>query len=260
LGDFLDVLAKDAKATIATGYYEPAKSIMKTASLKTAIQTAKKRHKNAVICEVKAASPSKGTIREKFDPAKVAEAMVKGGAVGISVLIEPKHFEGSLTNFSMVREAVDLPILFKDFVISPLQLKCAAKIGANTVLLIQALFDRGYCSESIEEMITTAHSLGLEVLLETHNEKEFEAALRSQTDLVGINNRNLGTLNVDLNVTKSILKKKCQKVNLVVSESGIKTSLDIQLLRKSGADAFLVGSSIMVSDNIEAKVKELVQA
>jgi indole-3-glycerol phosphate synthase len=140
------------------------------------------------------------------------------------------------------------------------QIEAAAKIGANVVLLIQALFDR-HCTEmNIDKMIALAHTQGLEVLLETHTEAEFKTALETEADLVGINNRNLATLKIDLNTTQQILQKLAKQSKTVVSESGIKTEADLQFLRGCGADAFLVGSSIMLTDDIESKVKELVNA
>ena len=133
--------------------------------------------------------------------------MEKGGAVGISVLTEPKHFNGSLSTLMQAREAVKLPILMKDIIIVPEQIEVAAQIGANAVLLIQALFDKGYCEMNVDKTIAYAHSKGLEVLLETHNEDEFKTALETNADLIGINNRNLATLKIDLNTTKQILEK-----------------------------------------------------
>jgi indole-3-glycerol phosphate synthase len=186
--------------------------------------------------------------------------MAKGGATAISVLTEPKHFNGSLEALAEAREAVKLPILMKDIILSPLQIHAASKIGANAVLLIKALFDRGYCERSLDEMISGAHLLGLEVLLETHTESEFCSAVKTGADLIGINNRNLGTLKVDLNVTKKILLKNDPNGKLVISESGINTPADILFLRESGARAFLIGSAIMSNDNIEEKVKEFVNA
>jgi indole-3-glycerol phosphate synthase len=146
----------------------------------------------------------------------------------------------------------------KDIILSPLQIQTASKMGANAVLLIKALFDRGYCERSLDEMIAGAHLLGLEVLLETHTESEFQSAIKTGADLIGINNRNLGTLKVDLNVTKQILAKTNPKDKVVVSESGISTPADIRFLRESGACVFLIGSAIMSSDNIEEKVSEFV--
>lgn len=261
MSDFLDTLAIDAKATVASGYYNPPKKAITTrASLKAALLQAKQQSKTAVITEIKPASPSVGTIRQNMDAPAVANAMVRGGAVGISVLTEPKHFSGSLSNFAAVRQAVDLPLLMKDFIVNPLQLACASRMGANAVLLIQALFDRGYCTQSLQSMIADAHARKLEVLLETHTLNEFQRALGSGADLVGINNRNLATLKVDLNVTQTILKPNLKRSVLVVSESGIQTAKDIQTLKQAGPDVYLVGSSVMLSDDVELKVKELVEA
>ena len=252
--DFLDQLARDAKATIERGYYEHFNEAeTETVSLRRAI--IQSRHV-PVIAEVKGASPSAGVIRQDFAAEKVALAMAKGGAIGISVLTEPKHFNGSFSNLTKVRKAVKLPVLMKDIIVSPLQLEAAARTGANAVLLIQALFDRGYGKLGVHEMIEAAHSRRLEVLLEAHDADEFRRALVSDADLVGINNRNLATLEVDLNVTRRILEKKPLDDRIVVSESGINTAADILFLRKCGAQAFLVGSAIMSAKDIESKVRE----
>ena len=254
--DFLDTLAQDAKETVNEGYYTvPVQGTFSPVSLKKAIVENKK---NAVITEVKAASPSRGTIRKSFDPQKVAAAMEKGGATGISVLTEPKHFSGSLGYLTKVREAAELPILMKDIIIDPAQLDAASKIGANAVLLIEDLFERGYCELGLDEMVSEAHSRKLEVLLETHNEKEFQSAIETDADLVGINNRDLRTLEVDVGITERILKNVDSRGKVVVSESGIMAPADISFLRGCGAQAFLIGSAIMMAGNIEKKVKEFV--
>jgi len=254
--DFLDKLARDAKATIDDGYYEGS---WRTATPLVSLKEAILKCANApVITEIKATSPSKGTIRASFEAGKIAQAMERGGAVGISVLTEPKNFKGSLKSLFETRRAVKLPVLMKDIVINPKQLEAASKAGANAVLLIQALFDRGYCECTIEEMITKAHSENLEVLLETHSLEEFRFAVQSDADLVGINNRNLGTLKVDLNVTKQILENSETNGKIVVSESGIESPADISFLRECGANAFLVGSAVMLAEDIEIKVRELV--
>ncbi|TFH22157.1 indole-3-glycerol-phosphate synthase, partial [Candidatus Bathyarchaeota archaeon] len=216
--------------------------------------------RNAVITEVKAASPSRGTIKTDFDPAEIARAMENGGATGISVLTEPKHFNGSLSYLVGVRKAVRLPILMKDIIIDQIQLEAASRIGANVVLLIEALFEREYCELSLDEMIKQAHSRRLEVMLETHNEDEFQRVIETDADLVGINNRDLRTLNVDLHITERILRKNKNKGKVVVSESGVMTAADLLFLRRCGAQAFLIGSSVMMADNIEQKVKEFVIA
>jgi len=258
MADFLDVLARDAKETIHEGYYETLTHVSTpSVSLKKAILKSKKI---PIITEIKAASPSLGTIRKDFNPEEVAGIMENGGAVGISVLTEPKHFKGSLFSLTKVRKAVELPILMKDIIISPTQLETASKIGANAVLLIEALFERKYCEYDIHEMIAQAQSKNLEVLLETRNEDEFRSAINSNADLIGINNRNLGTLKVDLEVTKRILEKNGAHGKIVVSESGIKTLTDLRFLHECGAHAFLIGSAIMMAGSIEKKVKEFVMA
>jgi indole-3-glycerol phosphate synthase len=256
--DFLDTLAMDATKTIDSGYY---KTSVVTKQLKISLKKAISECKaNPVITEIKAASPSLGTIREKVNPKEIAKAMEKGGAVGISVLTEPKHFGGSLSVLLEAREATKLPILMKDIVIVADQIEAAAQIGADAVLLIEALFDKGYCEMNADKTIAFAHSNGLEVLLETHTKAEFQLAVETDADLIGINNRDLSTLKIDLNTTKEILEKYSKRGKIIISESGIKSKADLQFLRSCGADALLIGSSIMLNGNTEEKVKEFVQA
>ena len=257
MSDFLDTLAMDATKTIDSGYYRTLVSTKQPKiSLKKAILECKA---NPVITEIKAASPSLGTIRNKVNAKEIAQAMEKGGAVGISVLTEPKYFNGSLQALMEARAAVKLPLLMKDIIIVADQIEVAAQIGANAVLLIEALFEKGYCEMSVDKMIAFAHAKGLEVLLETHTEKEFQSAIETNADLIGINNRNLATLKIDLNTTKEILANHKTHGKTVISESGIKTKADLQFLRDCGAKAFLIGSSIMLTKNIEEKVKEFVE-
>ena len=258
MSDFLDVLARDAKETIESGYYE---KIEPTQCLRVSLRNAILESKvNPIITEIKSASPSAGVIRKNVEPNMIAKAMEKGGAVGISVLTEPKHFNGSLEALAQAREAVKLPILMKDIIIIPEQIEAASQLGANAVLLIEGLFERGYCETSVDKMITFAHIRGLEVLLETHAEKEFQSAIETNADLVGINNRDLATLKTDLTITKRILEKHKYNGKIVISESGIKTQEDLRFIRSCGASAFLIGSSIMSTENIEEKVKEFVLA
>jgi indole-3-glycerol phosphate synthase len=258
MNDFLDTLAMDAAKTIDSGYYKNFRTVKQSKiSLKQAIQNCEA---NAVITEIKAASPSAGTIRENIDPKAIALLMEKAGAVGISVLTEPKHFNGSLATLAQAREVVKLPILMKDIIIVADQIEVASQIGANAVLLIEPLFERGCCEMNINKMIAFAHGKGLEVLLETHTEAEFKTATETDADLIGINNRNLSTLQIDLNTTKQILKMNGKNSKIIISESGIQSPADLKLLRSYGADAFLIGSSIMLSENVQEKVKEFVNA
>lgn len=256
--DFLDVLALDARKTVEEGYYRvPSKAPARPASLRDAIL---KCERAPIISEIKFASPSAGLIREKGDATQIARAMEGGGAVGISVLTEPKHFGGSLDTLARVRSRVWVPLLMKDVILSPVQVEAASRMGANAVLLIQALFERSYCESGIHDMIECAHSKGLEVLSEAHTEEEFLSTLATEADIIGINNRDLKTLEVDLGATRRILAKNRVRDRVIVSESGISSPADIRFLHRCGAHAFLVGSSIMRAGDIEKRVKELVAA
>jgi len=211
-----------------------------------------------LITEVKFASPSLGQIRTVSNPTSIANLMVVGGAKALSVLTQPNLFNGSPEYFIQIRQAVEVPMLMKDIMIDKVQINAAQKIGADFILLIQSLFDQEYLKE-IDEFIDYGHKKGLQILLEVNTKQEFQNALKTEADLVGINNRNLDTLDLDIKTTENILSGY-EKARPILSESGIETPEDIQYLKKCGADAFLVGSSIMKSDNIEEYVKNLVKA
>ncbi|MEM2972269.1 MAG: indole-3-glycerol-phosphate synthase [Candidatus Bathyarchaeia archaeon] len=259
MADFLDVLVGNAKKTVSEGYYQidAVNSKRRNLSLKNHIL---KCEHAPVIAEIKPASPSHGKLRNITNLKEMVKAIENGGAVGISVLTEPKHFDGSLKSLVEVRRHSELPILMKDIIIDPVQIETASKIGANAILLIASTYKRAYTNHLIHEMIEFAHAENLEVLLETHNKEEFLSALETEADLIGINNRNLQTLSVDLKVTQKILSEIGDCDRVVVSESGIQNPADIQFLRKCGAHAFLVGSAIMLANDIEAKMRELVTA
>ena len=213
--DFLDVLARDAKEAVGKGYYDSAARIeCPSLSLKAAIL--KSKHA-PIIAEIKASSPSLGIIRLGVAARETALAMKRGGATGISVLTMKKHFAGALDSLEEVQRHVHLPSLMKDIIVSRRQIDAASKVGASAVLLIKALFDRGYCEDSMDVLISYVKSRGLEVLLETHTEDEFSAALETDADLVGINNRDLRTLKVDIDVTRRILKNIDSGECIVVS-------------------------------------------
>jgi indole-3-glycerol phosphate synthase len=257
LHDFLDILARDAKVTVNNGYYD----VERTQSyngpgLKDSIL---KCRKNPIIAEIKTASPSKGTIVQDIDVEAVASMMQRGGAAALSVLTEPRHFKGRM-EYLVAAGTSGLPRLMKDIIVDPIQVEAATKIGAKAILLICSLFNRGLCETPIDEMIGLAHKGGIEVLLETHTKEEFEQALRTQADLVGINNRDLSSFRTDLQVTRTILDSCDPKDRVVVSESGIESEEHIRFLRGSGARAFLVGSSVMSATDPERKVRELAGA
>ena len=184
--------------------------------------------------------------------------MIAGGTSALSVLTQPHLFNGSPEFFMKIRKEVQIPMLMKDIMIDKVQIDAAQKIGADYILLIQALFDTGLL-QNMEELIEYAHQKNLKVLLESHTIQEFENSLKTKADIIGINNRNLDTLELDINTTKEILSNQ-KTSRIIISESGINTPEDIQFLHKCGAKAFLVGTSIMKSDNIEENVRNLVNA
>lgn len=252
----LQKLVNNSQAAINDGTYEITARLQKSKS--DLIQTIKTNPHATLITEVKFSSPSLGKIRDLSDPASIAIQMIEGGAKALSVLTQPHMFNGSPEYFMKVREKISVPMLMKDIIISNTQIDAAQKIGADYMLLIQSLFDQKYLSE-IDEFVSYGHKKGLKVLLEVHTKAEFENALKTEADLIGINNRNLDTLEIDLKTTENILAK-FEKNRPILSESGINTPQDIQYLKKCGADAFLIGSSIMKSENIREHVSKLVNS
>ena len=254
----LKKLVENAQAAIQDGVYDT--SVNMTKSSHDLLDIIKTNPHATLITEIKFASPSLGKIRTISNPVSIATQMIQGGAKALSVLTQPYLFNGSPEYFIKVREAVDIPLLMKDIIVDKIQMDTAHKIGADYILLIQSLFDKGHLAE-IDEMIHYAHKKKLGVLLETHTRSELENALKTDADLIGINNRNLDTLEIDLKTTKDILTGfDDNKTRPMVSESGINTPKDITYLKECGANAFLVGSSIMKSDNIKEQVTKLVNA
>ncbi|CAI9831334.1 Indole-3-glycerol phosphate synthase [Nitrosopumilaceae archaeon] len=214
------------------------------------------RRGRAVIAEVKFASPSRGTITSG-DPAGIARRMEAGGAAAISVLTQPRLFGGSPGNLAAVRGAVGIPVLMKDIIVDARQVDAAARLGADCILLIQAVFDRGHAG-NMGALLSRARGLGLGVLVEAHDEGEFGRAASSGADIVGINNRDLDTLEVDPGTTCRVLGGG-DRDGPVISESGISGPDDVRRLRGCGADGFLVGSAIMGGD-VESATRGLAEA
>lgn len=255
--EFLKKLAQAARKAIDDGVYDVNFTIYHpTFSIKDAIQHC--RHA-PIITEIKFASPSMGTIRKYSDSTRIARQMIDSGAIALSILTQPNMFDGSIDYLANARLTLDVPLLMKDIMISDIQIEAAKKIGADCILLIASLFNANLCDGSIERFTDKAHKLGMEVLLETHTEDEFRQAMNSNADLIGINNRNLDTMQIDIKTTEYILKR-CEKRKPVISESGISEAEQIKYLKSVGADAFLIGTSIMESNNIKDKVGELVMA
>jgi len=254
--NILRKLVNNSQIAIDDGVYDVDGDFEK--SSKDFKQIIKTNQHATLLTEIKFASPSLGKIRTLTDPASIAKRMVAGGARALSVLTQPHLFQGSPQYFMKVRGAVNVPLLMKDIMIDKIQIDAARKMGADYMLVIQSIFDQKFVSD-IDGFIEYGHKQGLEILLEVHTKDEFVNALKTKADIIGINNRNLDTLEIDLKTTKLVLEGY-KKSRIILSESGINTVDDIQYLKKCGADAFLIGSSIMKSDNIEEQVKKLVNA
>jgi len=196
----------------------------------------------AVIAEAKKASPSKGVIRPDFDPVAIAKNYVRGGAQAMSVLTDVDFFQGHISYVPLVRAAVELPVLRKDFIIDPLQIEEAYLYGADAILLIAAILD----VSQLRDYRVMAEELGMDVLVEVHDEAELTKALEAASRLIGVNNRNLNDFKVDL-ATTFRLKKLIPDAIPVVSESGISTAEEMKQLRQAGITAALIGESLMRS-------------
>jgi indole-3-glycerol phosphate synthase len=206
----------------------------------------------AFICEVKKASPSKGIITESFPYLDIAMEYETAGAAAISVLTEPYYFRGDDRYLREIADTVSLPLLRKDFTVDSYMIYEAKILGASAVLLICSILDK----DALAEYIEIAHSIGLSALVEVHNEKEVGMAISAGACVIGVNNRNLKTFEVDITLSKQ-LRKLVPKDILFVSESGISSPDDIAQLRKIGADAVLIGESIMRSNDKKAAITRL---
>jgi indole-3-glycerol phosphate synthase len=208
----------------------------------------------ALIAEIKRASPSVGVIKEDVDLHQIASAYEAGGACTISVLTEAHFFKGDLSYLHLIKEKTSLPVLQKDFILDPFQIYEGRASGADAILLIASLLD----SEELRDFVGLVRSLQMVPLVEVHNESDLEKTSTLNLSLIGINNRDLKTLRVDLKTTLR-LKREIPSGIKVISESGIKSSQDVRLLREAGVDGILVGEILMRSSDPASKIKELLE-
>jgi indole-3-glycerol phosphate synthase len=208
-----------------------------------------------LIAEIKFASPSAGMIREKTDPVKIGRIYEQAGAAAISLLTDQKFFHGHLENLPAVKQAVNLPVLRKDFIIDEIQIREALAWGADAILLIVRILSQA----QLKEFLHISQENGLAALVEVHDRKDLEKALDAKAEIIGINNRDLDTFKINLQTTPK-LTAQIPEGHIIVGESGIHNPKDIEGLKGSKVNAVLVGSSLMSSDDIEAKTREIVEA
>lgn len=218
----------------------------------SALQAQEARRMTALIAEIKKASPSRGVIRSHFDPVHIARAYEAAGATCLSVLTDAPYFQGDDAYLAQVRAVTSLPLLRKDFILDPYQVLETRALGADAMLLIMAAVD----DTLARELCDAARDVGLDVLVEVHDEEELLRALALSVPLIGVNHRSLKTLEIDLSLSAR-MKPKIPPHYVVVAESGIHHHADLLRLREVGIYVFLVGESLMKQENIEAAVSRL---
>jgi indole-3-glycerol phosphate synthase len=245
-----DVAARKAdRPTVAVDGASPPRGF------RAALERAHAPGRLALIAEIKKASPSKGLIRADFDPPALARAYAAGGAACLSVLTDAPSFQGADAYLTAARDAVALPCIRKDFLVDPWQVAESRALGADAILVILAMVDDALAADLMSE----ARRLGMDALVEVHDEDEMARAGRLGTDLVGVNNRDLRTFVTDLSATER-LAAAAPPGALLVTESGIFTAADAARLERSGAKAMLVGESLMRQSNVEKATQELLQS
>lgn len=245
-------IARCKAAIPAAVLADMARSTPAPRGFQNALRTAVATGRYGLIAEIKKASPSKGLIRTDFDPPALARAYARGGATCLSVLTDELYFQGSDEYLRQVRASVDLPIIRKDFMLDSYQVVEARALGADCILLIMAALS----DEQAAELEAAAAEYGLDVLVEIHDGAELDRALKLKSKLLGINNRNLKTLTVDLATTEE-LAAKVPGGTLLVAESGLYTKSDLDRMARVGARCFLVGESLMRQADVEAATRLL---
>lgn len=234
-----------------TGVVDTEPIVERSGSQKTFRESVLESDKMNIIAEIKRASPSKGIINDGVDPIDQAKTYADNGVSAISVLTDTPFFKGTMDDMRAVRLAVDVPVLNKDFIIDSIQIKRAKQAGADIILLIAAALD----DTEMNLLYSYAREQGLEVLCEVHNEEEMERVLQLGADLIGINNRNLKTFEVDLATTTRLANMITNPDTILVSESGIETRANVEFVRDAGASAILVGETFMRTDQLKETIR-----
>jgi len=255
--DFLKTIAKHKLELLASkkAYYENLIKNMKPTGQKryeVFKKAISKKGQINLIAEIKKASPSAGLIREDFNAAKIAGIYIKNKAAAISVLTEDKYFLGKFSYLAQISENCPVPLLMKDFIVHEHQIYEGLFYGASAVLLIVAMLP----DKELKGLMKVAHSLGLDCLVEAHDEDEVKRAAAAGAQIIGVNNRNLQDLKVDLNNCLTLIPQ-IPKGIIIVAESGLKTHEDIRRVQEAGAHAVLIGETFMRSPDIASKIKEI---
>jgi indole-3-glycerol phosphate synthase len=248
----VEEVAKRKLGMTIANLQEIAEAVEKPRGFYNALQEKVLAKKPAIIAEIKKASPSQGVIREDFQPVAIGQDYAMNGASCLSVLTDQSFFQGAEVYLQMVRERCPLPVLRKDFMIDPYQIYEARALGADCILLIVSALSDG----QMQELSDTATQLGMDVLVEVHDAEELQRALKLDTRLIGINNRNLRTFETSLQTTLD-LKAKIPADRIIITESGIHTHDDVQLMLDNGIYAFLVGEAFMRAESPGQKMREL---
>jgi indole-3-glycerol phosphate synthase len=252
-----EIVASSQDSLAVQKAYLPLPEVVKNAARQTparSLPRALKCKSIALIAEVKKASPSRGVLCREFDPAGIARIYARGGAAAISVLTEEKYFQGSLDYLKAIKDSLGdacPPLLRKDFIIDPYQVYQSRAYGADAILLIAGIL----FPAKLKELLGLSRDLGMACLVETHNEREIEAALSAGAEIIGINNRDLRTFQVDLNTTQK-LRRLVPPDRLLVSESGIRAHADLLKMKEWGVNAVLIGEALVSAPDIAARLKE----